>query len=618
MLAVAMLCCGVVGGAQAAERAGRVAGRLVLRERAGLSARALEGALRAAGVRRLRALTSLDASVVEADDADLAGIEASLRRSGLFRSVERDYVAHVADDANDLYYPAQWGLPRVGAPLAWTLSTGAGVTVAVVDTGVELSHADLQGHLLPGYDFANDDGDPRDDNGHGTRMSGIVAATRNNGIGVSGVAPDASILPVKVLDAQGYGPYSAVASGIIYAVDQGAKVINLSLVGAVRSDVLQAAVDYAAQHDSVLVAAAGNYGSDLPGYPAASHGAVAVSAISDGDLRPSFSNYGAWISFAAPGVDVVTTTLGGQYSSSSGTSPAAAVGSGVFALLFAANPTLSRAEAIQRVEAGAIDLGSDGWDPYFGWGRADAYAALVPGQHGAPQQDVSNPTVSIVSPTKDSLLSGMVAVDVTAADDVGIARVELFVDNRWYATATSPPYAFVLDAGSFESGAHKLRAYAYDNSGNSTKTKTLKVSFTPGAGLLVSRATAKASSMTISATFALPAGVTFDPVRDNVSIALTSSHGTVLSADVQPGALDVSGGGKMQGTVAPIVPVTGNVRVTTKGSGSSSTYTLKIKASNLAGMTAIDPLMSLAVQVGGAQLSQSLPFRAKGSTLLYP
>ncbi|MEO8605879.1 MAG: Ig-like domain-containing protein, partial [bacterium] len=331
-----------------------------------------------------------------------------------------------------------------------------------------------------------------------------------------------------------------------------------------------------------------------------------------------FSNFGSWISFAAPGVDIVTTTVGGDYASSSGTSPAAAYGSGVFALLFAVNPTMPRATAIQRVEAGAIDLGSSGWDPYFGWGRADAYAALVPGQHGAPQLDMRDPTVSIVYPVKDSLLSGMVPVDIAASDDIGIARVELFVDKRWFASTTSPPYAFVLDASGFEPGAHKLRAYAYDTSNNLTKTKTLKVSFTPGAGLLVNRATAKLSSTSISAVFALPAGVNFDPTLDHVTITLTTARGTVWSALVAPGGLSLSGGGKMQANVPPNMPVAGNVRVTAKRSGASTVYTLKVKASKLSGMTALEPQMSLAVQVGGVQLSQSLPFRVKGAILLYP
>ncbi|MGH7292411.1 MAG: S8 family serine peptidase, partial [Myxococcota bacterium] len=316
---------------------GRVAGRLVVRERAGLSVDALYDTLARSGARRVDGLGAVGATVIEVAEADLPAIEAVLRRSGVFRSVERDYLAKIAEEPNDTYYVAQWGLPRTGVPEAWELSDGSGVLVAVIDTGVEATHPDLQGQIVTGYDFLNDDGDPRDDNGHGTRMAGIVAARGHNALGVIGVAPQARVLSVKALDGQGYGPYSAVAKGMLYAVDQGAKVLSLSLSGATNSATLLDAVNYAKAHEVVVVAASGNYGSDIPNYPAATSGAVAIAALNSADQRPIFSNYGAWISVAAPGDDVVTTTLNGGYSSSTGTSPAAAFTAGIFALLSSAN-----------------------------------------------------------------------------------------------------------------------------------------------------------------------------------------------------------------------------------------------------------------------------------------
>lgn len=594
-----------------------VPGRLVLRGRGGLDPEALQRALNAAGARRVESVDGVEGTVVEADPATLLGVADSLRRSGLFSSVERDQQVRIAEP-DDPYYQSQWGLPRGGVPAAWALSSGAGVTVAVVDTGVDASHPDLQGQLLPGYDFLNDDPYPNDDNGHGTRMSGIVGAACDNGEGICGVAPGAMVLPIKSLDAQGYGPYSAVANGIIYAVDHGARIVNLSLVGTAPSSILQAAVDYAAAHDVIVVAAAGNFGTDTPGYPAASTGAVAVAAINDADGHPSFSNYGPWVSISAPGVDVVTTSPGG-YAASTGTSPAAAFSSGVFALLLAANPALSRADAVARVRAGAVDLGASGWDPYFGWGRVDAYGALVPGQVGAPPPDTTPPTIGILSPTKGSLQSNMVAVDIAANDNVGVGRVELFVDNRWYATMTAPPYSFVIDAGTLEAGDHKLRAYAYDTSNNVAKTKNQKVSFTPGTGLLVTHTVVKPSSVSVSGKFALPAGVAFNPSADDVVVTLTSADGTLLSAVAKAGSFNVSGSGKMQGIMSPSVPSTGSVRLTAKSDITDQPlYTFKIRASNLSGMSARQSLMNLGIAVGGIQLSQSLPCRAKGSTLLYP
>jgi subtilisin family serine protease len=605
------------GRAEDLGRAARVPGRLVVRARTGLGLDALSSALQRTGARHVRTVEPLAATVIDVPEAELSTVEATLRRSGLFKSVERDYVAHIAEDPNDFYYGAQWGLPRIGAPAAWELSSGAGVVVAVVDTGIDATHPDLQGAVLSGYDFVNGDADPQDDNGHGTHMSGIIAAHRDNGIGIAGIAPDAMLLPVKVLDATGSGAYSNVASGITYAVDNGARVLNLSLTGPVQSSVLQDAIDYATAHDAVVVAAAGNEGSGLPDYPAAANGAVAVAAIDESDAHAAFSNYGSWIAVAAPGVDIVTTSPGNSYASSSGTSPAAAFGSGVFALLFAFDPTLSRSDAIVRVERGSFDLGDPGWDPYFGSGRVDAYGALVPGGTGALPPDAIAPDVTILSPTDNSLVSGMVPVDVAANDNVGVARVELFVDAARFASSSAAPYQFVVDASTLSPGTHKLRAVAYDTSGNVSSTKILKVAFTPGTGLLVSRAIAKPTSVAIQADFALPSGTSYDPRRDRLALVLSAGGSTVLSATAAAGVLALSGTGRAQGTLSTAVPAIGSVRVSAKSSRDQAIYTLKIKASNLNGMQP-QTLMNLAVQVGAAQLSQSLSFRSHGPTLMYP
>jgi Subtilase family/Bacterial Ig domain len=544
----------------------------------------------------------------------------ALRRSGLFSAVERDYVAEVAEIPNDPYFSSQWGLPKIAAPLSWELSSGSpAAPVALLDTGVDASHPDLAGQLLPGYDFVNGDADPSDDNGHGTRMAGIIAALRDNGEGISGVAPGTRILPVKVLGSDGTGLYSAVASGITYAVDHGARIVNLSLVGSAPSDLLQSAIDYATAHGVVTVAASGNSGSSDPTYPAASNGVVAVGATNWQDERPAFSNYGDWVALSAPGEDVVTTSLGGTYASSTGTSPAAAFTSGAFALLLAADPGLTRQEAINRMLAGAADLGSTGWDPYFGWGRVDSYAALVPGQVGSPGPDSKRPEVGITSPTKGSLVYGMVPVDLSVSDDQGIGRVELFVDNRLYATATSAPFGFVVDATTFAPGKHKLRAYAYDLSGNSARSKQVNVSFTPGVGLLVTRAKTRSNSASISALFALPEGTYFDSSRDTVSVQLSGAGGVVLFASAEPAQMQARSASAAKASVDPSIPGSGNVRLSLSQNGGKPVYNLRISAAQLTGMEPSSLQMDLTLQVGTSVLSQSLLFRAKKSDLfVYP
>jgi hypothetical protein len=594
-------------------------GTLIVRNRAGALPEELARILDRSGARHVRSLSRLDAAVLSVNERDLAAIERELRLSGLFKAVERDYLAEAQADPNDTYYGIQWALPKIAAPLSWGISTGAGAVVAVVDSGAQLDHPDLSGQLLPGYDFINDDPDPSDDHGHGTRMTGVVVAKRDNYTGLAGVAPDARVMPVKVLGSNGSGPYSGVADGVTWAVDHGARVISLSLVGSSPSSLLESAIDYATAHGVVTVASSGNWGTDQPGYPAAFDGVVAVGATTEGDQRPTFSNYGAWLSVSAPGVNIATTDLNGGYSSSTGTSPAAAVVSGVFALLFAREPGLGRAEAIQRVEGGATDLGSQGWDPYFGHGRVDSYAALVPGQVGSPQVDEESPSVDILNPSQGSLVDGMVPVDVTASDNLALQRVELYLDKQLYATETIAPYSFAVDATALTPGKHKLQAFAYDTSGNSEKSRSVKVTFTPGVGLLVKRAKLKTDKAVLNAAFALPAGSSTEPGLEDVTVTLSDSTATLLAASVPSGGMTSAGAGRSSASVVPAVPDSGKVRLVLKKTGTQPVYELRIKASQLDGMVGVTTTMNLSVQIGEHLLSQSITFREKTPTLLvYP
>lgn len=602
------------------QRGARVRDQLAIRAKAGVSDAAVERALARAGAAARRRLHAGRGDVIRVAPGQLARVERELRSSGLFRSVERDWVAAVAAQPNDPYYAAQWSLPRTGVPLAWGLSTGAwSAPVAVLDTGVDASHPDLQGQLLPGYDFINGNADPSDDHGHGTRMAGIVAALANNGEGIAGVAPGSPIIPVKVLDSDGKGPYSAIAEGITWAVDHGARVVSLSLSGPNPSQLLQDAVNYARANGAVCVAAAGNDGKSLAVYPAATNGAVAVAAIDEADRHAWFSNTGAWISHAAPGVNLLTTDLGGGYASSTGTSPAAAFSAGVFSLLFAFVPDLTPQAAIARIEAGTFDLGPAGWDPTFGWGGVDAMAALVPGEPGATPPDKMAPTVALLSPSRGSLVSGHFGVEVAASDNVGVSRVELFVDNTKYATEYEPPYSFVVDATQLSAGKHKLRAYAFDAAGNRKNTKNVQVITTPGVGLLVRRAKVAGSKIQISASFALPEGVVFDASSDSISITLESGGATVLTAVADPSDIQATGS-RTRATVSAAVPAAAVVNLKTSGKGAApQIYTLIIQARQLDAMAPIGSLLGVNIEVGEAVLSQAVTLRQRGTNrLIYP
>ncbi len=608
-----------VAAEHATRRAHRVRGQLIIRPKAGASPRAIARAVNRAGAVVRRRMAANGGRVVSVPRFLTAHAESELRRSGLFRSVERDYLAGVAAIPNDPNYGAQWGLPRTGVPAAWDLSLGSSsATIAVLDTGVDFTHIDLAGQLLAGRDVINDDLDPSDDHGHGTRMSGIAAAAWNNAEGIAGIAPNSPLLPVKVLGADGLGPYSAIAEGITWAADQGARVISLSLSGSVPSQALQDAVNYATASGAVCVASAGNDGWSQPVYPAATNGAVAVAAIDEFDQRPWFSNYGAWISHASPGVGILTTDMGGGYAPSTGTSPAAAFSAGVFGLLFGLEPTLTPAQAIARLEQGAFDLGDQGWDPYHGWGGVDALATLVPGEPGATPPDDTDPVVELLSPSAGSLVSGNFSVEVSANDNVGVSRVELFLDNRKHASETSPPYSFVIDSASIEPGKHKLRAYAFDAAGNKDQTKNIKILTTPGVGLLVKNAKVVGSGVRITASFVLPEEVVFDPQNDSIQVHLEGASGAVLSALATPADIS-SNGAKTSATVDPLFPSGGSVKFKTKVKGASPIYTLKVKAKGLDPMPPVDDILNLEVTVGTHILSQALNFRPKGvQRLVYP
>ena len=270
--------------------------------------------------------------------------------------VEVDGAVQATLVPDDPFYgaPAEWGLPLIGAPAAWDTSTGTdGPIIAVVDTGVDATHPDLDGRVLPGIDLVNGDDDATDDHGHGTHVAGIMAATGNDGIGGAGVCWGCRVLPVKALDATGSGAYSTLAAGITWATDQGAEVINLSLGGSQDSNTLRAAIAYAQEHGAVVVAAAGNSGGSTPFYPAAFDGVIAVGAEKADNGRYEFSDYGpAWVDVAAPGCSE-STWPGGAYASMCGTSMAAPFVSGSIGLLLAADPTATPADAAAALEATA-------------------------------------------------------------------------------------------------------------------------------------------------------------------------------------------------------------------------------------------------------------------------
>ncbi|MEI2716521.1 MAG: S8 family serine peptidase [Candidatus Nanopelagicales bacterium] len=308
-----------------------------------------------------------------ADTNDARGIVAELDADANLLAVGVDQRVHTVG-TTDPMRADQWGLTALDVETAWPLATGRGVTVAVLDSGVDASHPDLAGALVPGTSTRGGDrsAPDTDPNGHGTHVAGVIAARANNGLGVAGVAPEASIMPVKVLGSDGSGWLSDVTEGIVWATDHGATVINLSL-GGPDASVMAPAVEYAQRRGVTVVAAAGNDASAEASYPAALPGVVSVAAIGQRLDPAPFSNRGETIDFAAPGSGVLSTVPGG-YESMSGTSMAAPHVSGVVALVRSIAPGV---DPVAMLQAGATDLGAPGRDDRYGDGAINAARSVA-------------------------------------------------------------------------------------------------------------------------------------------------------------------------------------------------------------------------------------------------
>lgn len=312
--------------------------------------------------------------------------------------------------ATDAYRGLQWALDRVPFEESWAESRGSAVTVAVIDTAVDAGHPDLAGQVLPGYHFLQQGSGPgfaaaRPGNFHGTHVAGIVAALAGNGIGIAGGAPDTKILPIEVLGPNGAGRFSDIVSGIIYAVDHGARVINLSLGGDTPFAPFDAAVAYAESHDVVVLAAAGNgrcsVGVDpscASVYPAASPYVVAVGSV-DSDLEcSSFTTRAPYVALGAPGGMILSTssdptTAPGGYVFASGTSMATPYASAAAAIVLGAHPELSAAAVRNALISTAVDVAEPGPDTCTGEGLIDPLAALdALAGGGSPAPPATPPT----------------------------------------------------------------------------------------------------------------------------------------------------------------------------------------------------------------------------------
>jgi subtilisin family serine protease len=336
-------------------------------------------------------------TAVDARGRDVRALRSSLAAEDGVATAERDLVRHAFGDANDQLYPQQKpDLDEVRVPRAWDRTATAlpSIVIAVVDSGLELSHPDLTTQVVPdaGVDLVDGAWPPEDQAGHGTMVAGVADAATNNSIGVAGVAKwIGRILPVRVLDAKGATDDVRLADGIKYATDHGAKIINLSLGGYGSTSLLQSAVQYAVAHGVLVVAASGNLGpwTTFKGdvYPAAYPGVLGVGATDHQGRVVYYSLHGRFVDLAAPGDEILTTAIGGGYAWADGTSFASPLVAGVAALVWALHSDWTATQVADQLVATAHDVGLPGRDDVYGSGIVDAAAAV--GQ--APTQPARAP-----------------------------------------------------------------------------------------------------------------------------------------------------------------------------------------------------------------------------------
>jgi subtilase family protein len=345
---------------------------LLVRFAEGTPADTVAAVVAAAGGTAVGRIDQLSTTVVAPSGGHTrAAVQRALAGNKSVASVEADGVAHLTLTPDDTYWSQEWWATKVRTDRAWNITTGTGgPIVAVVDSGVQTSQPDLVGRVIAGYDFVNSDSVPNDDLGHGTKVSGVLAGLGMNALGVAGTCWDCKILAVKVADSAGGVTFSNGAAGIVYATDNGAKVINMSWGKTSANSTLQAAVDYAHSHGVVLIAAAGNEGNQAKFYPAAYAGVISVAATTETDTLYSWSTRGSWVRLAAPGC-TYTTFKNATWGSFCGTSAAAPVVAGIAGLILAYKPDVTQGQIEDAILTTTVSISVN-----IGGGRVDAYNAV--------------------------------------------------------------------------------------------------------------------------------------------------------------------------------------------------------------------------------------------------
>jgi subtilisin family serine protease len=473
-------------------------------------------------------------------DLDVAQAVAALGTSGMVLYAEPNYRLQADLLPNDPQFATnQWAYPQIHAPEAWDITTGkTSIVLADVDTGVATDHPDLSGKLVAGYDFVNDDANPYDDNGHGTYTAGIMAAQSNNAVGVTGTCWGCRVMPVKILDKDGGGAISDFARGIRWAVDHGARVLNISAGIEYPPKAMGDAVRYANQHGVIVVASAGNTPDGADRWPAAYDEVIAVTANDQNGAAADFASYGDFLDLIAPGVNILSTVWHEgrlTYAWGDGTSAAAPFVSGAAGLLLSLNPDLTPLQVKDALQGGADDQGPPGWDAHYGWGRLNIARALVRvgGVLPSPTATTTRPPVTPSAPAPAATPTPIAATG-GAALTIDPVQAAPGTTLTFTGSGFAPGELIGLRLIGSDSNNRYLTAIVADGSGAFRTTFPLPPETAPGPATALAQGTASGRQAT--ATVAVGPGGAPPPGP------------TVTPAPTQPIALPPA-------TLVPVAPV---------------------------------------------------------------
>ena len=519
---------------QAQEVPPSVPDEILLKFKGGVDDQAKENVSQRYGLTVKETIPGIEITVVKVPEQARDRLIEALRRNPLVEYAEPNIIVQAATITNDPSLPSQWGMFKIktadnSTTSAWGITTGSPtVKIAILDSGIA-SHSDLNGKVVASSNFTTSS-TALDIYGHGSIVAGIAAANTNNSSGVAGTGYNSALINGKVLGDNGTGAWDWIISGINWAVLNGAKVINMSLGSTWNCDPFIAdPINYAWSKGVVVVAAAMNDNSSNLTIPASCLNAIAVAATDQNDNKASFSNYGSWVDVAAPGINILSTAKSGGYEYWNGTSMSAPHVAGLAALVWAKGDCTTNSCVRNQIETTADQISGTG--TYWQYGRINAYKAVT--TPPPPPPDFLLPSTSITSPAAGSTVSGIIDIQASASDNVGVVKVEFYRDGILHATDLTAPFVASWDTKTVSDGTHSLFSKAYDSAGNVGTSATISVSVSnpvPDTTAPQTAITSPISGSVVSGNVTIQASAS-----DNVSVSSVSFlvDGVFLIEDTQ-------------------------------------------------------------------------------------